>query len=125
MSGTNRGARGKRVREGLALSSKPVESRASRLGRTGAMLRSGRCAGGAVAVLVVLTVFGLRDVRRSGPDPIGPCAEYIDLVDTCMGKDAATRLALAYAKPPAAEDARTTMARECTASHERLRRACR
>lgn len=122
MSGTNRGARGKRVREELALSSKSVESRAGRLGAT---LRSGRYAGIGVAVLAVLTVFGLRDVRRSGPDPIGACAEYIDLVDTCMGKDAVTRLAHSYAKPPAAEDARRTMARECSASHERLRRACR
>ena len=121
MSGANRRTRGERVREGLGLSSNPPESGGSAFGRR---LRSGRYAGIAVAVLAVATVFGLRD-RKNGPDPIGACAEYIDLVDTCMGKDAANRLSRAYSKPPAADDARKTMARECSASHERLRRACR
>ena len=97
----------------------------STIGPLGRAFRGRRIALLAGFLVLALVVFGLRDVRRREPDAVSACLEYVGLVDTCMGKDAAARLARAYAKPPAAEEARKTMARECTASHDRLRRACR
>jgi hypothetical protein len=79
----------------------------------------------AIAIASVLVAVCACDVRRDENGMLDECHEYVSLVASCLGRDAAARTMMSYAVAPAAKDARAAMRARCGGHRDRMKHACR